>query len=137
MSVIGVETVIVPDVPVMLTVKVPVGVAVLLAASVSRLLPVVGLVPNVAVTPLGRPVATRVTLPVKLPVSVTVMVSVAVLPCVTDKADTEGASVKPEPATVSAIVAVAVVLPEVPVMVTVDVPTVAEALAVKVSTLVR
>jgi len=39
-------------------------------------------------------------------------------------------------ATVSAIVVVALVLPEVPVMVTVDVPAVAVALAVSVSTLV-
>jgi hypothetical protein len=41
-----------------------------------------------------------------------------------------------EGTTVSAMVVVAVVVPEVPVIVTVDVPTVAVALAVKVSTLV-
>lgn len=53
----------VPEVPVMVTVAVPV-VAELLAVRVSRLVPVVGFVPNVAVTPLGRPDADSVTLPV-------------------------------------------------------------------------
>lgn len=68
-----------PDVPVTVTVAAPV-VAVLLAVSVSTLVPVVGLVPNAAVTPLGKPDAARVTLPVKPPTSVTVIVSVALLP---------------------------------------------------------
>jgi hypothetical protein len=74
-----VVAVVLPEVPVMVTVEAPV-VAVALAVSVSTLLPVVGLVPNAAVTPLGRPDAARVTLPVNPPTSVTVMVSVAVLP---------------------------------------------------------
>ena len=68
-----------PEVPVMVTVEVPV-VAVLLAVKVTTLVPVVGLVPKVAVTPVGRPEAVSVTLPLKLFRSVTVMVSVAVLP---------------------------------------------------------
>jgi hypothetical protein len=68
-----------PDVPVTVTVNAPV-VAVLLAVNVSTLLVVVGLVPNEAVTPLGKPDAARVTLPVNPPVSVTVIVSVALLP---------------------------------------------------------
>ena len=68
-----------PDVPVMVTVEVPV-VAELLAVKVTTLLPVVGLVAKVAVTPVGSPLAARVTLPVKPPTSVTVMVSVAVEP---------------------------------------------------------
>jgi len=76
-------------------------------------------------------------LPVKPPVSVTVMASVAVLPCVTDRAEAEGASVKPTPTTVRLMVVVAVVVPEVPVMVTVAVPTVAVLVAVNVSTLVE
>ena len=42
-----------PDVPVMVTVDVPV-VAVLLAVSVRTLVPVVGFVPNAALTPLGK-----------------------------------------------------------------------------------
>ena len=82
-----------PEVPAMVTVAAP-RVAVLLAVSVSRLLPVAGLVANAAVTPLGRPDAARVTEPVNPPRSVTAIVSVALLPCVTDKVDAEGASVK-------------------------------------------
>ena len=82
-----------PDVPVMVTVEVPV-VAVALAVRVSTLLPVVGFVPNVAVTPLGRPDAASVTLPVNPPTSVTVMVLVPLLPCVTDRLLGESESVK-------------------------------------------
>ena len=52
----------VPEVPVTVTVNAPV-VAVLLAVRVSTLDPVVGLVPNAEVTPLGNPDAARVTLP--------------------------------------------------------------------------
>lgn len=48
-----VEAVKLPEVPVTVTEVVPV-VAALLAVNVSRLDPFVGLVPNVAVTPLGR-----------------------------------------------------------------------------------
>ena len=53
-----------PEVPVIVTVEVPV-VAVALAISVKVLLAVAGFVLNDAVTPFGRPDATRVTLPVK------------------------------------------------------------------------
>jgi hypothetical protein len=70
-----------PEVPVIVTVADPV-VAVLLAVSVSTLVPVVGFVPNAAVTPLGRPDAARVTLPVNPPTSVTVIVLVPLPPCV-------------------------------------------------------
>jgi hypothetical protein len=70
-----------PEVPVMVTVDVPV-VAVALAVKVSTLVPVVGLVPNVAVTPLGRPDAARVTLPLNPFTSVTVMVLVPLPPWV-------------------------------------------------------
>jgi hypothetical protein len=68
-----------PDVPLMVTVAVPV-LAVPLAVSVSTLLPVVGLVPNAAVTPLGNPDAARVTLPLNPFWSVTIMVDVPELP---------------------------------------------------------
>ena len=67
-----------PEVPVMVIVDVA-AVAVLLAVSVSTLVPVVGLVPNAAVTPLGSPDAARVTLPVNPPTSVTPIVSVPLL----------------------------------------------------------
>lgn len=57
----------VPEVPVTVTVMVPV-VAVLLAASVKVLAPVVvGLGLNAVVTPLGRPLADKLTLPLKPP----------------------------------------------------------------------
>ena len=52
--------------------EVPV-VAVALAVSVKILVAVVGFVPNDAVTPVGRPDATRVTLPAKPFWGVTVM----------------------------------------------------------------
>jgi len=77
-----VVAVMVPDVPVMVTVAGPV-VAVLLAVSVSVLVEVVGFVPKVAVTPLGRPDAARVTLPENPPTSVTVIVLVPLPPWVT------------------------------------------------------
>src|SRR5271163_3777770 len=77
----------------MVTVAVPV-VAELLAVSVSTLVPVVGFVPNAAVTPLGRPDAARVTLPVNPPTSVTVIVLVPVPPWVMVRLLGESESVK-------------------------------------------
>ena len=56
-----------PQMPVMVTVAVPV-VAVLLAVNVRTLVLVAGFVPNDAVTPDRIPVADRVALPVKPPV---------------------------------------------------------------------
>jgi hypothetical protein len=92
------ETVVVavrlPEVPVMVTVAVPV-VAVLLAVKLTVLVDVVGLVPNVAVTPLGRPDAASVTLPENPSTSVTVTVLLpAAPPCVTDTLLGEAESVK-------------------------------------------
>lgn len=119
------------------TVAVP-EAAVLLAFNVSRLDPVVGLVANAAVTPLGNPDAVSATLPVNPPTSATVMVSVALLPCAIDRVEAEGASVKPGgvfAATVSARVVVSVIAPDAPVTVTVEVPGVALLLAAKVTRL--
>lgn len=82
-----------PEVPVMVTVEVPV-VAVALAVNVSTLVPVVGLVPNAAVTPLGRPDAASVTLPVNPFRSFTVMVLVPPPPCVMVRLLGESESVK-------------------------------------------
>ena len=70
------------DVPVMVTVAGPV-VAVLLAVRVRVLVPVVLAGLNSAVTPLGKPVAARVTLPVKPPEGFTVIVLGILLPCTT------------------------------------------------------
>ena len=74
-----VVAVVVPEVPVTVTVKAPV-VAVLLAVSVSTLEVVEDAGLNEAVTPLGKPDAANDTLPVKGLTSVTVMVSVPLLP---------------------------------------------------------
>src|ERR1700684_3903332 len=82
-----------PEVPVIVTVAAPV-VAVLLAVSVSTLVPVVGFVPNAAVTPVGRPDAAKVTLPVNPPTSVTVIVLVPLPPCVIVRLLGESDSVK-------------------------------------------
>ena len=69
-----------PDVPVMVTVTVPV-VAVLLAVSVNMLVVVVGLTLKDAITPLGSPDADKLTPPVKPFCGVTVMVLVPLVPC--------------------------------------------------------
>jgi hypothetical protein len=133
-----------PEVPVTVTVAVPV-VAVPEAVSVRTevALPfaggVTGLVENVAVTPLGRPVAVRVVAELKLFWLVMVIVLVPLLPCVTVREDGEALIVKFGEAvafTVRARVVVATRLPDVPVIVTVAVPVVAEPLAVNVSVLV-
>jgi hypothetical protein len=92
-SAIDVVAVKLPEVPVMVTVEVPV-VAVALAVKVSTLVPVVGLVPNAAVTPLGSPDAASVTLPVNPFTSVTVIVLLPLLPCVTVRLLGEAESVK-------------------------------------------
>ena len=82
-----------PEVPVTVTVEVPAG-ADALAVRVITLDPVVGLVPKVAVTPLGGPDTASVTLPVNPPASVTVTVSVPLLPWAIDSDGEESASVK-------------------------------------------
>ena len=78
-SAMVVDAVSVPEVPLMVIVEVP-AAAVLLATNVTTLVPVVGLVPNVAVTPVGSPEAASVTLPLKGLISFTVMVSVPLAP---------------------------------------------------------
>ena len=82
-----------PEVPVMVTVEVPV-VAVELAVNVTELVEVVGFVPKLAVTPDGKPEADRVTLPVNPPDGFTVIVLLALLPWVTLTLLGEAESVK-------------------------------------------
>ena len=82
-----------PEVPLIVTVAVP-AVAVLLAVNVSTLLPVVGLVAKVAVTPLGKPEAARATLPVNPFCPVTEMVVFPEAPCATLSEAGEAPSVK-------------------------------------------
>jgi hypothetical protein len=69
-----------PEVPVIVTVTVPV-VAVPLAASVNVLEAVAGLGLNDAVTPLGRPDADRLTLPLNPFCGVIVIALVPLAPC--------------------------------------------------------
>src|SRR6266571_1395675 len=71
-----------PDVPVRVTVTVPVA-AVLLAVSVNVLVLAVLLGLNEAVTPLGRPDADKLTLALKPFCGLTVMVLAPLAPCVT------------------------------------------------------
>lgn len=82
-----------PEVPVMVTVEVPTG-AVLLAVNLTTLVAVAGLVPNVAVTPLGKPEAVRLMLPENVPVSTIAIVSVALAPGATERVAADGESVK-------------------------------------------
>jgi hypothetical protein len=69
-----------PDVPVIVTVDVPV-VAVALEVSVNVLVPAVLLGLKEAVTPLGKPEADKLTLPVKPFCGATVIVLVPMVPC--------------------------------------------------------
>lgn len=66
----------------------------LLAVKVRVLVDVVGLVPNEAVTPLGRAELESVTDPVNPPESVTVMVLLPLVPCLTVKLEGEAESEK-------------------------------------------
>ena len=133
-----------PEVPVTVTVAVP-SVAVEEAVNVRTEVTVpfaggvTGLVANDAVTPLGRPVALSVVAELKLFWLVMVIVLVPLPPGFTVKDAGEALMVKFGVAgafTVRARVVVETRLPEVPVMVTVTVPRVAELLAVRVSVLV-
>jgi len=122
---------------VIVIVEVPV-VAVLLAVKVRTLLPVVGFVPNAAVTPEGRAEFESVTLPVKPPDGLTVIVEEPLLPCVTLKLLGEAESEKFGVAVALIVNEIDVVwlsVPDVPVIVTDVVPVVAVELAVKVTTL--
>jgi len=139
-SAIVVVSVSEPEVPVIVTVNGPPTVAVLEAVRVSTLvLAVVGLGLKLGVTPLGSPLAERVTPEANPLAGVTVIVSLLlVVPCVMDNVPVVGESEKVGAAvTVSAMVVVLVNEPELPVMVTVTgPPRVAVLDAVKVSTLV-
>src|SRR5262245_31199007 len=127
-----------PPVPVTVTVAAP-RVAALVAVNVNTLLvPVAGFEPKLALTPLGNPLALKVTPPVKPPVRVTVIVLVPLAPRVTVRlvglAVSEKSGVCAWP-TVRLIVVVRVRPPPVPVTVTVAAPRVAALVALKVSVL--
>src|SRR5258708_3886201 len=113
----------------MVTVDVPVA-AVLLAVSVMML------GAKDEVTPLGRQEAAKTTLPMKPFRFVTVMVLVPLAPCISvrvvGEADRLKFGTRAGALTVRLTVVVWLKVPEVPVMVTVDVPVAAEVLAVSV-----
>lgn len=83
----------VPETPVTVMLEVP-TVAVELAVKVKTLVEVVGLVPKVAVTPLGRAEVESVTDPVKPFDGVTVMVELPLVPCLTVRLAGEAESEK-------------------------------------------
>ena len=89
-----VEPVKLPEVPVMITVTVP-AVAVLLAESVSVLLVEVLGGAKEAVTPLGRPVADKLTLPEKPPWGAKEIVLEPLVPCTRVRLPGVAASKKP------------------------------------------
>lgn len=125
-----------PDLPLTVTVTVP-NVAVLLAVSVNVLVLFVLLGLNAAVTPVGRPVAEKLTLPLNPFCGVTVMVLVPLLPCTIVKLVGAAEMVKVGvPFTVSKMVVEFDKFPDVPVTVTVAVPVAAVLLALSVSVLV-
>lgn len=125
----------VPVVPVIVTVTVPV-VAVPLAVSVKVLVLVVLAGLNAGVTPLGRPVADKVTLPLKPLRGFTVMALEPLAPCVTVKLVGDAESEKfGGGLTVRESVVELDRLPDKPVMVTVALPVVAVPVAVSVRVL--
>jgi hypothetical protein len=138
-SLIVVLAVRLPDVPVIVTVVVPAAAAAL-ASSVRVLLEAAGLALNDAVTPLGSPLALRVTLPAKPPAGLIVIALVVLPPASTVGVFGAAVSVKlptDDSLTASAIVVLAVRLPDVPVIVTIAVPVAAMALAFRVNVLVE
>jgi hypothetical protein len=139
---LAVRAVPVLEVPVPVMVSVTgLAAAALSADIVNILLVVAGLVANWAIISGDELTTLSVTAPAKPPVSAIVMVSVVLAPAATFTLVEAGVSVKPgvwdtPPLTVTRIVVVAVVLPEVPVIVRVKDPLAAVLSAVSVSTLV-
>jgi hypothetical protein len=126
-----------PDVPVIVTVPAP-AAAVLLAASVNVVVLVVLLGLKEMVTPLGRPVAEKLTLPLKPFCGMTVIVLVPLAPCAIVRLVGDAESAKFATAiafTVSETEVVFDKMPDVPVIVTEDMPVAAVPLAVSVNVL--
>jgi hypothetical protein len=127
-----------PDLPLTLTLKVPV-VAELLTVNVNVVLDVEGLGLKAAVTPVGRLDPEKVTLPVKPFVGLMAIVDVPVLPRATLTLLGDAERLKfcwPAAFTVRLTVVVCDKPGDVPVIVTVNVPVVAPLLAVSVNVLV-
>ena len=119
------------ELPVTVIVEVPTAAA-LLAASVNVLVAVVFAGLKDAVTPAGRPDATRLTVPLKPCCRVTVTVPVALPPCFMPMVSGAAARVKTGPSvTVSVSFAEVLRVPDTPVIVSVDVPGAAVLLTVR------
>ena len=118
------------QVPVMVTVAIP-RAAVGPAVNVIKLLPVVGFVPNDAVTPLGSPDAARLTLPVNPPTPNTEMVLAPDAPWAIIRPTGESEIANAVTVRISVVVADGTPV-EVPVMVTAAVPGALVGLAVNV-----
>jgi len=125
----------VPDVPVMVTTLVP-AAAEELAVRVRVLVVVAGFGLNAAVTPAGRFDAVRLTPLLKPFAGVTVITLVPLLPGGTVTLLGEAVIAKSGPTTVRPTVVVCVMLPDLPVMVRVEVPVVAVAPTLMVKVLV-
>src|SRR5215475_10615759 len=135
---IGVVLVRPPPVPVTVTVAGPRVAALEAVKVITLLVPVTGFEPKLALTPLGNPLALKVTSPVKPPVRVTVIVLVPLAPRLIVRLVGLGESEKSGVCgwfTVRLIVVIRVRPPPVPVTVTVAAPRVAALEAVKVITL--
>jgi hypothetical protein len=124
-----------PETPLIATGKLP-TVAVLLAVNVAWLVPVVPTVPKNAVTPLGSPDTARLTLLLKPFCGVTVAVPPAVNPRGRPRLPGRKDSVKFGAVMVNPTIVVLLSVPDVPVTVTLYVPTGAVLLALKVRELV-
>lgn len=119
-----------PEVPLMVKVE-ALAAAAVVAVSVSVLADVVLTGLNDAVTPVGKPVALRATVALKPPCGATAMVVLPVPPWSTFTLETEEESLKDAAAvTVKAMMAWADEVPTVPVTVSVDAPSAAEAVTV-------
>ena len=124
-----------PDVPVILTVNVPV-VAVVLAVKDTVLVEVAGFGLNAAVTPDGTPEVARVTFPLNPFTGVIVIVLLPAVPpfaIVTALGAAKSVKLFTRAFTVRLMVVVEVIVPDVPVIVIVVVPVVAVELTVKVN----
>lgn len=117
----GVELVTEPEVPVIVAVVLPVD-AVLSAVRVSVLFVVVVAGENVAVTPVGRPVAERFTPFAKPFTDTTLTVDLPEVPGATKTLLGAATNEKPPMFTITCAVVELVILPDVPVMVNVVVP---------------
>jgi hypothetical protein len=126
-----------PEAPAMTTVALP-SVVLLLAFSVSWLDEIAGFLLRDAVTPVGRPVACNVTRPVKPFTGMTLIVSVTLLPGARERLATDSERLNPEAfgeRMVTESLVVALMLPDIPLTVMIDVPGFAVGLAFNVRTL--